>query len=107
MGRKLRPNSSSDEALIMTERTGFDKTTAAIVRLEEKVSRLESDFKEMKAEVKLELSDIKTMLSAITAKMNQDEGAFKASKFWIGVLAGFVSFTISVGTTVALKVFFK
>lgn len=91
----------------MNERAGFDKTTAAIVRLEEKVSRLESDFREMKAEVKTELSDIKLMLSTITAKMNQDEGAFKASKFWIGVLAGFVSFMISIGTTVLIKVFFK
>lgn len=91
----------------MNERAGFDKTTAAIVRLEEKVSRLESDFREMKAEVKTELSDIKLMLSTITAKMNQDEGAFKASKFWIGVLAGLISVVISVGTTVALKVFLK
>jgi hypothetical protein len=91
----------------MNERTGFDKTTAAIVRLEEKVSRLESDFREMKAEVKTELSDIKLMLSTITAKMNQDEGAIKASRFWIGVIAGLVSFLISVGTTVLLKVFMK
>lgn len=91
----------------MTERAGFDKTTAAIVRLEEKVSRLESDFKEMKAEVKIELSDIKLMLAQITAKMNQDEGAFMASRFWIGVFAGFISFLISIGTTVAFKVFFK
>ena len=91
----------------MNERTGFDKTTAAIVRLEEKVSRLESDFREMKAEVKTELSDIKIMLSTITAKMNQDEGAFMASRFWIGVFAGFVSLLISVGTTILIKVFFK
>lgn len=91
----------------MNERTGFDKTTAAIVRLEEKVSRLESDFKEMKAEMKVELSDIKTMLYAINAKMNQDEGAVKASRFWIGVFAGFVSFLISIGTTVLLRVFLK
>lgn len=91
----------------MNERTGFDKTTAAIVRLEEKVSRLESDFKEMKAEMKVELSDIKAMLFAINAKMNQDEGAVKASKFWIGVIAGLVSFLISIGTTVLLRVFLK
>lgn len=91
----------------MNASTGFDKTTAAIVRLEEKVSRLESDFKEMKAEMKVELSDIKSMLFAINAKMNQDEGAVKASKFWIGVIAGLVSFLISIGTTVLIKVFFK
>jgi molybdopterin converting factor small subunit len=91
----------------MNERTGFDKTTAAIVRLEEKVSRLESDFKEMKAEVKVELSDIKLMLAQITAKMNQDEGAFMASRFWIGIFAGLVSFLISIGTTILIKVFFK
>lgn len=91
----------------MNANTGFDKTTAAIVRLEEKVSRLESDFKEMKAEMKVELSDIKAMLFAINAKMNQDEGAVKASKFWIGVIAGLVSFLISIGTTVLIKVFFK
>jgi hypothetical protein len=57
--------------------------------------------------MKVELSDIKSMLFAINAKMNQDEGAVKASKFWIGVIAGLVSFLISIGTTVLIKVFFK
>ena len=91
----------------MNTTTGFDRTTAAIVRLEEKVSRLETDFKEMKAEVKTELSDIKTMLAEITAKMNKNEGAFYASKFWIGVFAGLISLMISIGTTIAIKAFFK
>ena len=87
--------------------TGFDKTTAAIVRLEEKVSRLESDFKDMKAEVKIELQDIKAMLAKLTEKMNQDEGAVKASRFWVGVVAGIISFIVSTGTAVLVKLLLK
>ena len=91
----------------MTTPDGFDRTTAAIVRLEEKVSRLESDFKEMKAEVKSELSEIKNMLLTINTTMTLEKGAIEASKFWIGAFAGLISTVVSIGVAILLKVFIK
>lgn len=75
----------------MSDQGGFDRTTAAIVRLQEKVDRLEQDFQEMKGELK----DIKQMLTEITVTMTQKEsqttGWVNASKFWIGFIASAVT----------------
>jgi hypothetical protein len=75
---------------------GFDKTTAAIVRLEEKVDRLEKDF----AEVKTELKAIQATLADISAKMTHDagqkNGILAASRVWIAIIAGGVSAVVSV-----------
>ena len=87
--------------------SGFDKTTAAIVRLEEKVNRLEQDFKELKTEVKNEFNDIKLILAEITRSMSEEKGARAASKFWIGGFVGLISTLVSIGTAFAIKLFFK
>lgn len=91
----------------MAELGGFDKTTAAIVRLEEKVSRLEEDFRELKADMKGELSDIKEMLNAINLHISQKEVAVKTSKAWIAAIVGIISFVVSIGATIAMRVFIK
>lgn len=74
---------------------GFDKTTAAIVRLEEKVDRLEKDV----TEIKSELRSIQETLSTISAHMTRDagerDGAIAASRIWIAVIAGGVSAVVS------------
>lgn len=78
----------------MSDQGGFDRTTAAIVRLQEKVDRLEQDFQEMKGELK----DIKEMLTAINVKMTQAKSWKDASIWWIGVIAAVVSFLVSVAS---------
>lgn len=76
----------------------FDKTTAVIVRLEEKVDRLEKDF----AEVKAELQAIQKTLSEISAQMTHDagqkDGILAASRVWIAIIAGGVSAVVSLAS---------
>ena len=91
----------------MQPSTGFDKTTAAIVRLEEKVSRLEEDFRELKAEMKEELSDIKNMLNTLTLHMSQNEATDKNNKMWLGTLAAIVSCAVSIGAKLLMRIFIR
>lgn len=73
-----------------TNTGGFDKTTAAIVRLEEKVDRLERDFTEVKSELKNIQSALDHILQQMSAEKGEKAGALTASKVWIAIIAAVV-----------------
>jgi uncharacterized protein YlxW (UPF0749 family) len=81
----------------------LDETTAIIVRMDEKVDRLEKDFNDLKRE----LRDIKAALAAMSTKMSENDGAVKASLWWIGSIAGAVSLVVGVGTEIIKGILFK
>lgn len=76
------------------ESIGFDRTTAAIVRLQEKVDRLEQDFQDMKTELK----EIKEMLTQMNGTLAQAKGWKDASIWWIGIISAIVSLLVSMAS---------
>jgi hypothetical protein len=73
-----------------TNTGGFDKTTAVIVRLEEKVDRLERDFVEVKSELKNIQSALDNILQQMSAEKGERAGAITATKVWIAIIAAAV-----------------